>query len=901
MSDITLDQISIQVEGNSDKAIESLNKLVETIDNLTKSTSKGFFGLEKTNKKIQEITNTAKKNTQKLNTDVKKNIGGIVKEMAKIGFATMGIGESIKQAVQYTASISQFNSTLNTNKEILEDATDFVYKLTDAWYLNEQEVMSAMSRYYSMTNTMGISSKDALRMSKNLTMLTQDLAAWKQVDTAEVMNQIASGLRGEAEGLSKFGISLNQATLQSVLYANGIDRTVSSLNAAQKAELIYYQIMKQTQEKQGYLTKTLLEPANALKTVKTLFINLARALGSVFIPILQAAAPYIMLITNLLNKLARALASLLGFELGDWGDSTEQISSGISDIGDSAESTSKKVKGMLADFDELHTINFSDAGGSGDNVGAGGSLGLDASQFEYADIINEKLKEVQDKISKIKDYVIAIGIALAGYKVSKLILDFFANLFKLGENVKKSLLDIAIGFGLIAGGSYLVIDAIFDISQNGLTLQNTLQLLIGSLAILIGSYEILKGLKAIGLYEKIFGKMDIVKAATSVGTAILGLIIFVSAFSIVLEKGSEATGMLQLAFAGLGLAMIGVTIAGAPIVAVVVGIAAGIYMLIGYIVELRSRIQNLKDPTVEIVDAWDWMSDGVKKLGDTIGGVTGSIGGNFSNLSTNAQESFNSINSDAENTKNNIDKYLGQDVANSLTNSTINFENYQSDLQTILENSDMTVSEKMNAIQQTISSQSVTATTNLTENFNSAEKTIDTTSTNIENSITGSMDEVSKKVDNTTSNIDTKTSSWKSMFERANEANIKTPSFAWKEAVSSGLNLALKTVLATLNLPIALPQMTVSWFEDGGFPTKGDLFFANENGKPEWVSTMNGRTAVANNDQITTGVRQATYEGMSQALAEYSGGGTTIYNYLDSKEIASKMTRVKKSNDNMYG
>ena len=95
--------------------------------------------------------------------------------------------------------------------------------------------------------------------------------------------------------------------------------------------------------------------------------------------------------------------------------------------------------------------------------------------------------------------------------------------------------------------------------------------------------------------------------------------------------------------------------------------------------------------------------------------------------------------------------------------------------------------------------------------------------------------------------------------------------------------------------------MKIDWYEDGGFPKSGDLFFANENGKPEWVSTMNGRTAVANNDQITTGVRQAAYEGMSQALAEYSGGGTVIYNYLDSKEIASKMTRVKKSNDNMYG
>ena len=104
----------------------------------------------------------------------------------------------------------------------------------------------------------------------------------------------------------------------------------------------------------------------------------------------------------------------------------------------------------------------------------------------------------------------------------------------------------------------------------------------------------------------------------------------------------------------------------------------------------------------------------------------------------------------------------------------------------------------------------------------------------------------------------------------------------------------------TLGLPSILPKMSVSWFAEGGFPTKGDLFVANEAGA-EWVGSMNGRTAVANQDQISTGVRQAAYEGMKQALSESDFGGVNVYNYLDSKDIASKMTKVKKSNEYMYG
>lgn len=49
----------------------------------------------------------------------------------------------------------------------------------------------------------------------------------------------------------------------------------------------------------------------------------------------------------------------------------------------------------------------------------------------------------------------------------------------------------------------------------------------------------------------------------------------------------------------------------------------------------------------------------------------------------------------------------------------------------------------------------------------------------------------------------------------------------------------------------------VDLFATGGFPTKGDLFFANEMG-PELIGTMNGKTAVASNGEIT-GISDAIY------------------------------------------
>lgn len=52
-------------------------------------------------------------------------------------------------------------------------------------------------------------------------------------------------------------------------------------------------------------------------------------------------------------------------------------------------------------------------------------------------------------------------------------------------------------------------------------------------------------------------------------------------------------------------------------------------------------------------------------------------------------------------------------------------------------------------------------------------------------------------------------------------------------------------------------------FAEGGFPDDGQLFLAGESG-PEFVGSMGGHTAVANNDQIVEGIR----EGVESAMAK---------------------------------
>lgn len=87
----------------------------------------------------------------------------------------------------------------------------------------------------------------------------------------------------------------------------------------------------------------------------------------------------------------------------------------------------------------------------------------------------------------------------------------------------------------------------------------------------------------------------------------------------------------------------------------------------------------------------------------------------------------------------------------------------------------------------------------------------------------------------------------------------------------------------------------------GGMPVNGDLFFANENGKAEFISSIGKRTAVANQQQMRSEIRQGVKEGMVEALRTQSNSNGDIYIFMDSEQIGYKMQRVNAQKSKMTG
>lgn len=68
-----------------------------------------------------------------------------------------------------------------------------------------------------------------------------------------------------------------------------------------------------------------------------------------------------------------------------------------------------------------------------------------------------------------------------------------------------------------------------------------------------------------------------------------------------------------------------------------------------------------------------------------------------------------------------------------------------------------------------------------------------------------------------------------------------------------------------------IPYFNVSWYAKGGFPNVGELFVANEAG-PEMVGKMGRKNVVANNKQITEGIKSAVIDGMMEVYMATSTG-----------------------------
>lgn len=315
-------------------------------------------------------------------------------------------------------------------------------------------------------------------MSKNLTQLGYDISSFFNISVEDAMQKLQSGVSGELEPLRRLGYDLSQAKLEQTALTLGIEKSVSAMTQAEKAELRYYAIMTQVTTAQGDMARSLDAPANQLRIFQAQLTQASRAIGNIFIPILQKILPIAIAVLRIVRELADAIAKLFHFKLTEIDYSgVGNLASGAEDAAagfDDATSAAKELKKSVMGFDELNILNGNTASGAG-SAGVSGGSGFDFELPEYGFLndVSKQADEVTQKLKNALPWILAIGAGLAAWKLGP----------KLGLDLQKT-----IGLAVGIFGALTLVQNILDSIVNGVTEENMTGMIFGMTLAVTGLY-----------------------------------------------------------------------------------------------------------------------------------------------------------------------------------------------------------------------------------------------------------------------------------------------------------------------------------------------------------------------------------------------------------------------------
>jgi hypothetical protein len=640
-----------------DSFADQCNRVATAITPLATQTEKVAAGFSAFPAKIQRLLK-GNTNLAASNTVLGKSYVNLA---AKISAAYIGL-KSITSVIagwitasnSYIENLNLFNVSMG---QYAEEARNYAEQVGEVMGINPGEWMRNQGVFMTITEGFGVASDRAYTMSKNLTQLTYDLASFFNISTSDAFQKLESGISGELEPLRRLGYDLSVARLQQEAYNLGIEKSVTAMTQAEKAELRYYAIMTQVTNAQGDMARTLEAPANQLRILQAQVEQATRALGNLFLPILKAILPYAIALAKAIRMVAEIIAGFFGVSIPEFDMGTDAIGGVASGAGEAADGLgdaskkAKELKNALLGIDELNVISPPEdsSGGAGGAGGiGGGGLGFELPTYDFiADAVNEQVDKIMAKIQPFLDWVrenideilagvLAVGAAFLAWRIAKSVQDFLRWLSTMkGFNITGSIAFKIAGLGLFLDAWNTMKEAIQDIMANGPNFTNVTKLMSGFAEALGAAFLLFGNIKMAGAMLVISGLTGIVSAISDMvnnGVNWDNALFLVKNLGLFLSGLGMLTGNTKLA--GIGLIISGATLivdnlkgfleairTGDWSNVNMVEVAAGALMLVGGFILTLKKLDALKDSATAgqaAKQALETVTDTTSKIDTTV-------------------------------------------------------------------------------------------------------------------------------------------------------------------------------------------------------------------------------------------------------------------------------------------
>ena len=853
----TIDNLTLEITADSSKATTSLNNLAGALAKL-KTNLPTKAKLEGTAEGFKTLA-TAISKLSLSNRSLEQ-----IKAIGKIGNALSKISQVSPSNIQKTAT--NLDSLQGAISHLSMEGVERIERLAKAFekFGMANKNMGAIRNVTKMTNMVSNANAPIETTVSNATggVKTGDVEKLKEtVGLLGTLKSVASGispiLKVVGGAFSLFGSVIKRITAPVRNFVRALAR-IAFYRFIRSILKSITQGLKEGIQNLALYSKALNEldahsANNVLSRYASEFLYFKNAVATAVIPVLRALIPYVETAINRIIDFVNVIAQVGSAFFGDSFTKAKYFWVDYADSLDNASGKAKKLHHQLAQFDELNNLTDNQSGGRGtDKLEDASNMFeealINSKILTFVDNLKTKLTDTFNRVKTITKPFFDRIKEMAGeikQKVLPNLKRIYENLKKIWENFLKPILDefLAGFFEGFTGEAFkslpdtlaTITDKVADFSDKLVELTGKIPIdKVKDFAHKLG--ELLG--KVTGFYKPYTWAVN---ALPTIKDLIKGLI----------EKTWEWSKKLaDLITKFLGLQNPTSTIN--TFWNILKSTAENLYLKIK---SLNEWLKDLCDKTLNLHEPTSVLSTKINDLKDKVSILT--------DKNTSLKEKLEALSPKFTDIKDKAKALY--DKLKDLADKFTSVKDTASTVKTYFDNNSVFDKNKTNAEKY------ASVLTTICDVFDKLKK-IGTVTISLVLKLTG-LDTVADKVGDFAEKVGaddladkmhtlakTSTSSKDTNQERAQLPTTTPTTEKPKTLADFGGNVGEYQ---------AYMRSKLKGYASGGYPS-GDLFIANERGA-EMVGSIGGKTAVANNDQITEAIAQATYTAMSKALAENGG------------------------------
>ncbi|TWT51842.1 hypothetical protein KOR42_33150 [Thalassoglobus neptunius] len=195
--------------------------------------------------------------------------------------AAAAIAPAVSAASNLEEQVNKFNVVFGESSEAVRE---WAKEFGEAIGRSERQVVEFLAGTQDLFVPLGFDSKEAERLSKDLTRLTIDLASFNNKADEDVLRDLHAALTGSGEVMKKYGVIVSEAAVKQEIFNQGLDP--KNATEQQKVQARLAIILRGTSAAHGDAARSAGSWANQTKALQAEIENLYATIGAELLPIL---------------------------------------------------------------------------------------------------------------------------------------------------------------------------------------------------------------------------------------------------------------------------------------------------------------------------------------------------------------------------------------------------------------------------------------------------------------------------------------------------------------------------------------------------------------------------------------------------------------------------------------